>query len=35
VTSKTARERGLNVAFEARQHDIPGLVDAIQKFYGA
>jgi uroporphyrinogen III methyltransferase/synthase len=34
VTSKTARERGLSVTFEARQHDIPGLVTAIQKFYG-
>jgi uroporphyrinogen III methyltransferase / synthase len=34
ITSKTAREHGLNVAIEARRHDIPGLVDAIQKFYG-
>lgn len=34
VTSKTARERGLDVAFEARRHDIPGLVEAIRKFYG-
>jgi uroporphyrinogen III methyltransferase/synthase len=33
VTSKTARERGLTVDFEARRHDIPGLVEAIQKFY--
>jgi uroporphyrinogen III methyltransferase/synthase len=35
VTSKTARELGLNVDVEARRHDIPGLVDAIRKFYGA
>ncbi|MFL6584427.1 MAG: uroporphyrinogen-III C-methyltransferase [Chthoniobacterales bacterium] len=35
VTSKTARERGLKVDFEARQHDIPGLVEAIKKFYGS
>ncbi|MFL6538914.1 MAG: uroporphyrinogen-III C-methyltransferase [Chthoniobacterales bacterium] len=34
VTSKTARERGLNVAFEARRHDIQGLVESIRKFYG-
>lgn len=33
VTSKTARERGLEVAFEARRHDVPGLVEAIRKFY--
>jgi uroporphyrinogen III methyltransferase/synthase len=32
VTSKTARDRGLEVAIEARRHDIPGLVDAIRKF---
>ena len=35
VTSKTARELGLKVDVEARRHDIPGLVDAIRKFYGA
>ena len=35
VTSKTARELGLQVDVEARRHDIPGLVDAIRKFYGA
>jgi uroporphyrinogen III methyltransferase/synthase len=35
VTSKTARERGLEVAVEARRHDIPGLVDAIRKFFSA
>ncbi|MFL6527689.1 MAG: uroporphyrinogen-III C-methyltransferase [Chthoniobacterales bacterium] len=34
VTSNTARERGLNVAFEARRHDIQGLVESIRKFYG-
>ncbi len=34
VTSKTARELGLKVDVEARRHDIPGLVDAIRKFYG-
>src|SRR5437660_8147985 len=35
ITSATARERGLSVAVEAKQHDIAGLVEAIQKFYGA
>lgn len=33
VTSKTARELGLKVDVEARRHDVPGLVDAIRKFY--
>ncbi len=33
VTSETARELGLTVEVEARRHDIPGLVDAIRKFY--
>jgi uroporphyrinogen III methyltransferase/synthase len=33
VTSKTAREHGLEVALEARRHDIPGLVEAIRKFF--
>jgi uroporphyrinogen III methyltransferase/synthase len=33
VTSQTARERGLTVAVEARRHDIPGLVDAVRKFF--
>ena len=33
ITSKTVRDRGLTVDFEARRHDIPGLVDAIRKFY--
>jgi uroporphyrinogen III methyltransferase / synthase len=35
VTSKTARDLGLTVNVEAKRHDIPGLVDAIRKFYGA
>ena len=35
VTSKTARDLGLNVDIEARRHDVPGLVQAIQKFYTA
>ena len=34
VTSKTMRELGLNVDIEAKQHDIPGLLQAIQKYYG-
>jgi uroporphyrinogen III methyltransferase/synthase len=33
VTSKTARDHGLEVAVEARRHDIPGLVDAVRKFF--
>jgi uroporphyrinogen III methyltransferase/synthase len=33
VTTKTARDLGLNVEIEARRHDVPGLVDAIRKFY--
>ena len=33
VTSRTARDLGLTVDVEARRHDIPGLVDAIRKFY--
>jgi uroporphyrinogen III methyltransferase/synthase len=33
VTSKTAREHGLEVAIEARRHDIPGLVEAVRKFF--
>jgi len=34
ITSKTMRELGLPVDIEATQHDIPGLVDAIARFYG-
>ena len=33
ITSKTMRARGLNVDVEARQHDIPGLVAAITKYW--
>jgi uroporphyrinogen III methyltransferase/synthase len=33
ITSKTVRDRGLQVDLEARRHDIPGLVDAIRSFY--
>lgn len=33
VTSKTARDLGLNVDVEARRHDVPGLVDAIRKHF--
>lgn len=33
ITSKTARDLGLNVDVEARRHDVPGLVEAIRKFY--
>jgi uroporphyrinogen III methyltransferase/synthase len=35
ITSQTARDRGLEVAVEARRHDIPGLVEAIRKFFAA
>lgn len=35
VTSKTARDLGLNVDVEARRHDVPGLVDAIRKHFTA
>jgi uroporphyrinogen III methyltransferase/synthase len=35
ITSKTARDHGLEVAVEARRHDIPGLVEAIRKFFSA
>lgn len=35
VTSKTARDLGLKVDVEARRHDVPGLVEAIRKFYHA
>ncbi len=33
VTSKTARDHGLEVAVEARRHDIPGLITAVRKFF--
>ena len=35
ITSATAREHGLTVDVEAKQHDIPGLVTAVSKFFGA
>ena len=35
VTSKTMRDHGLKVDVEAKQYDIPGLIAAIQKYYGA
>lgn len=35
VTSQTARDLGLSVDVEARRHDVPGLVEAIRKFYDA
>lgn len=34
ITSKTARARGLAVAVEASQYDVPGLIDAICRYYG-
>lgn len=33
ITSKTLREFGLPVDIEARQHDIPGLVNAIREYF--
>lgn len=33
ITSRTARERGLTIGVEASRHDIPGLVEAIERFY--
>ena len=33
VTSKTARDQGLKVDVEARQHDIDGLVQAIRELF--
>jgi uroporphyrinogen III methyltransferase/synthase len=35
ITSQTARDRGLEVAVEARRHDVPGLTEAIRKFFSA
>jgi len=34
ITSKTMQASGLTVDLEARQYDIPGLVQAIREFYG-
>ena len=33
ITSKTARDHGLNIDIEARRHDIDGLVQAIRNFF--
>ncbi len=33
ITSKTARDGGLTIAVEAPRHDVPGLVEAIRRFY--
>ena len=33
ITSKTARDRGLTIGVEAARHDIPGLVEAIRRFF--
>jgi uroporphyrinogen III methyltransferase/synthase len=33
VTSKTAREHGLQIDVEATRHDIAGLVEAIRNFF--
>jgi uroporphyrinogen III methyltransferase / synthase len=33
ITSKTARDHGLNIDVEARRHDIDGLVQAIRNFF--
>ena len=34
ITSKTLKDRGLRVDIEAKQHSIPGLVDAIARHLG-
>jgi len=34
VTSKTLKDRGLRVDIEAKEHTIPGLVDAIMRHFG-
>ncbi|MBA3830823.1 MAG: uroporphyrinogen-III C-methyltransferase [Chthoniobacterales bacterium] len=33
ITSQTARNRGLTIAVEARHYDVPGLVEAIGRFF--
>lgn len=33
ITSRTARARGLTIAVEAREHDVPGLVAAIRDYF--
>ncbi len=35
ITSKTMRDLGLKIDIEAKQHDVPGLVQAIRLYYGA
>jgi uroporphyrinogen III methyltransferase/synthase len=35
ITSETMRKHGLKVEVEAKQHDIPGLIEAITKKFGA
>ena len=35
ITSRTARDLGLTIAVEATKHDIPGLVEAICRHFGA
>lgn len=34
ITTATARDLGLTVAIEAREHTIPGLIAALEEFYG-
>lgn len=34
ITSATMKEHGLKVDVEAKQYDIPGLLQAVQEFYG-
>ncbi|MDQ3199721.1 MAG: uroporphyrinogen-III C-methyltransferase [Verrucomicrobiota bacterium] len=33
ITSRTARDRGLTIGVEAKQYDIPGLVEAIRRHF--
>ncbi len=35
ITSRTARDRGLTIAVEATQHDVPGLVKAIRRYFSS
>jgi len=35
VTAGTARELGITVVIEARDYTVPGLVDAVVRFYAA
>ncbi|MCB1089228.1 MAG: uroporphyrinogen-III synthase, partial [Verrucomicrobiae bacterium] len=34
ITSDTIRKHGLHVDIEAKQHDIPGLVEAVRELVG-